>query len=91
MVGGVLRAGIAQPAGDGSWWEGVEEIEPGLLSGTQLWGKRPWAQTEIQKDLCKHKKVFCCEGGETLQQFDQRACGVSILGDTQNTVLGKLL
>lgn len=40
MVGGELRAGIAQPAGDGlmgvtTWWEGAEEMEPGLLSGTQ--------------------------------------------------------
>lgn len=41
---------------------------------------------EIQEIQFKHKKkLFYHEGGQTLAQVAQRGCGITILGDIQNS------
>lgn len=54
------------------------------LSGGQ-WQDKVKAQTEMQEILFTRKEHhFCCEGGQTLKQAPQRACGISVFGDIQN-------
>jgi len=57
-----------------------------LFIGIQWQDKRQWAKTEIQEILFKlKKKLFPCEGSQTLEQVAQKGCEVSILGDTPNS------
>jgi len=43
------------------------------------------AQTEIQEILTKEKGSFYCKVGWILEQAAQKTCGVSMLGETQNS------
>lgn len=31
------------------------------------------------------ENIFCCEGGQTLEEVSQRGCGVSICGDAESS------
>jgi len=41
------------------------------------------AQIKTYEIPSEHKKTFCCEGGETLEQVARRGFGASICGDAQ--------
>lgn len=57
-------------------------MEPGSFMQCPVTGQEATGMNLIQEIPFKHKKrLFYCDGGQTLEEVSQRGCGVSISRD----------